>query len=81
MNLRTETRALVRCFYFHPGNSNAQKVALYVAIGVWGLGALGVLLGVVTLDTPDKVTVFTTLTGVMTYLFGRTHGKEVSLLK
>lgn len=79
--LRREARAVGACFYFHPDNSDAQKIALYVAMALWAVAGAGVLFDRVAIDTPEKSALWTLLTGLMTYLFGRTHGQEVTHLQ
>lgn len=75
-----ELRALGRTFKFTDGNSREEKMALWVAMGLFAIGAVGVLFGFVDLSDPGVASLWTLLVGVMSFLWGDARRKERVLM-
>jgi hypothetical protein len=71
-----ELRALQRTFSLTPRNNDTEKYVLWVIVAVWAIGGLGLLYGVVPLHREEAKELWTFLSGVTVYLFGRVQGKE-----
>lgn len=71
MGARRECRAFLRCFVLHKDNSDFEKVLTWVLLMVWGVITVGIAFGYA-----DATNVYTTLTGVVWLLVGRTWGVE-----
>lgn len=72
-------RASAGAFTFRDGNSHVDKMALWAALILWVVGAAGILLGYLSIDNTDKQLVWSMLTGVMAFFFGRVHRREQDL--
>lgn len=79
--LHRELRACWHAFFKNDNNSNTEKWALRAAIVLWFLGGVGILFGLVPLDSTPARELWATLAGVMILLFGRLQGKESERLK
>jgi ABC-type Fe3+-siderophore transport system permease subunit len=81
-SLATELTAFKRCFHFHAGNSNPQKIATWAALAVGGVIVLGQAFGFVDYDHLAPVTkmLVNATVAVALYLIGRVHGSEVAML-
>lgn len=76
-----EVMAFLRTFRFTEGNSREQKVALWVAMFLFVVGVVGSFFGVVDLENGTNRLIFEVLLGVMAWLWGRTQGHEVALVR
>jgi hypothetical protein len=80
--VRRDAAALRRSFYFHHGNSDAQKIVTWGSLVIAGIIVLGIAFGLVnyaTLPGPIQTLVLSSVS-LAVYLFGRLHGKESALL-
>lgn len=64
-------------FYFHVGNSNVKKSAMYVALGLFAIMAILVMLKRLDLTDPGVLTLWTVLAGSFTFLLGKNQEGEV----
>lgn len=76
-----ELRALKNMARFTPGNSDTEKLALWIGMAVASIIILGTAFGLVDFEAlPDAVKgIVYGFVAMLVYLFGRTHGREVTL--
>lgn len=79
--LQDELQALKRCARFTPGNSDPEKVILWVGVGLAVILTLGVAFGFVNYSAqpPFIQMMMQGFGALLVYLFGRTHGRELTL--
>lgn len=79
--LSQEWNALKGCFRLTPGNSDTEKIGLWVALGLVTVLVLGVAFGFIDFDAlpPTIQTLIEVGVAALLYFIGRTHGRELTL--
>lgn len=79
--MKSELLALARCFWFHEGNSDVEKIVLWAGVFVMAVALTGVFFGLVDFEALPEFAknLLMGFAAMLLYLFGRTHGKEVVL--
>lgn len=78
--LEQEARAIARMAVRHEGNDDAEKMFMWVSLGLFFLAAGGILTGLVEIDNGPQRWVWEFLKGGALLMFGRVWGKENATL-
>lgn len=71
--IESEVAALLRCFTLTKDNDNREKILTWILLLVWGAITVGIAFGMA-----ERTDVYTTLTGLVWFMFGRTWGWEAA---